>query len=317
MKKIGAVALTALLAGSAWAPFAVQANEGVIQMEDEKVKDASDFMRATGVITNIEDRENERMVTVENDQGLITIFRIQDKTLLFNSGTTNEMKPSDLKKDMEVEAYYDKNKPMILIYPAQITPELFFVIDEEKPSSIKVGKFDKDFLSLDKELKLNIGEETTLLNEQGEKIEVADLKGKELVVFYSITTKSLPPQTPPTKIIALDPLTDDETGEVEEETPALPESIVAMIDSDHHMKDGVKMIPLRKVAEELGYYVLSQPKTNGALLTKGNVSFTITRGEKMYGYNKSLQQFTVAPELIGGNKTYVSEDILEMLLGNR
>ncbi|WP_252503845.1 stalk domain-containing protein [Sporosarcina sp. Marseille-Q4943] len=317
MKKIGAVALTALLAGSAWYPFAVQANEDVIQMENEDVKDATDFVRATGIITEIENKENERMVTVENDQGLITIFRIQEKTLLFNSGTTNEMKPADLKKDMKVEAYYDKNKPMILIYPAQITPELFIVIDEEKPGSVKVGKFDKDFLSVDKELKLNIGEETAIENQQGEKIEKADLKDKELVVFYSITTKSLPPQTPPTKIIALNPLTDEEQGEEAEEAPSVPESVLVLIENDHYMKDGVKMIPLRKVAEELGYYVLSQPETNGALLTKGNVTFTITRGEKMYGYNKSLQQFTVAPELIGGNKTYVSEDVLEMLLGNQ
>lgn len=316
MKKIGAVALTALLAGSAWAPFAVQANEEVIQMESEEVKDSTDFVRATGVITNIENTDNDVMVTVENEEGLITIFRIQDKTLLFNSATTEEIQPADLKKNLKVEAYYDKNKPMILIYPAQITPELFFVMDEQKPGSVKVGKFDDDFLSLDKELKLNIGEETTLLNQQGEKIGMADLKDKELVVFYSITTKSLPPQTPPTKIIALDPLTEEGTGEEVEETPETPEmpaSVLEIIENDHYMKDGVKMIPLRKVAEELGYFVLSQPKTNGALLTKGNVSFTITRGEKMYGYNKSLQQFSVAPELIGGNKTYVSEDILEVL----
>ncbi|WP_432360000.1 stalk domain-containing protein [Sporosarcina sp. UB5] len=311
MRKVGAVALTALLAGSAWAPFAAQADNHVIQMDREEVKDASDFMRATGVITNIEKWDNDLMVTVENEDGLITNFRIQEETLLFNSGTTDEMKPANLKKGMKVEAYYDKNKPMILIYPAQITPELFIVIDEENFGSVKVGKFDEDFLSLDKELKLNIGEETPLVNEQGEKIEKADLKGKELVVFYSITTKSLPPQTPPTKIIALDPLTDEGPGE---EAPHIPKSVLDMIENDHYVKDGVKMIPLRKVAEELGYYVLSQPKTNGALLTKGNVSFTITRGEKMYGFNKSLQQFEAVPELIGGNKTYVSEDFLELLL---
>lgn len=309
MKKIGAVALTALLAGSAWVPLAVQANEDKV-VESEEVKDASDFMKAAGVITDIENRKNERMVTVENDQGLITIFRIQNNTLLFNSGTTNELKPADLKKDMKVEAYYDKNKPMILIYPAQITPELFIVRDEEKPGNVKVGKFDEDFLSLDKELKLNIGEETAIVNQEGKKIKRADLKGKELAVFYSMTTRSLPPQTPPTKIIALDPLGDEGTLEV-------PKSVVSIIENDHYMKDGVKMIPLRRVAEELGYHVLSQSKINGALLTKGNVSFTITRGEKIYGYNKSLHQFTVAPELIGGNKTYVSEEFLEMLLGNQ
>lgn len=322
MKKIGAVALTALLAGSAWTPFAVQANEDVIQMESEEVKDASDFMRATGVITNIENRDNDLMVTVENEEGLITIFRIQDKTLLFNSGTTEEIQPADLKKNLKVEAYYDKNKPMILIYPAQITPELFFVIDEEKPGSVKVGKFDEDFLSLDKELKLNIGEETTIVNQQGEKINKGDLSGKELAVFYSITTRSLPPQTPPDKIVALDPLTDEGTNEEEgEETPEIPEtqdipnSVVKMIANDHYMKDGVKMIPLRKVAEELGYTVVSQPKVNGAILTKENRSFTITRGELTYGFNKSLQKFEAAPELHEWNKTYVSEDFLKALLG--
>lgn len=322
MKKIGAVALTALLAGSAWTPFAVQANEDVIQVEnDEEVKDASDFMRATGVITNIENRDNDLMVTVESEEGLITIFRIQDKTLLFNSGTTEEIQSADLKKDMKVEAYYDKNKPMILIYPAQITPELFFVMDEEKPSSIKVGKFDEDFLSLDKELKLNIGEETTIVNQQGEKITKDELTGKELAVFYSITTRSLPPQTPPDKIVALDPLTDEGTDEEGEETPESPETpeipntIVNMIENDHYMKDGVKMIPLRKVAEELGYTVKSQPKVNGAILTKENRSFTITRGELTYGFNKSLKKFEAAPELHEWNKTYVSEDFLEALLG--
>ncbi|MGG0667327.1 stalk domain-containing protein [Lederbergia citrisecunda] len=322
MKKIGAVALTALLAGSAWTPFAVQANEDVIQMENEEVKDASDFIQATGVITNIENRDNDLMVTVENEEGLITIFRVQDKTLLFNSGTTEEIQPADLKKDMKVEAYYDKNKPMILIYPAQITPELFFVIDEEKPGSVKVGKFDEDFLSLDKELKLNIGEETTIVNQQGEKINKGDLSGKELAVFYSITTRSLPPQTPPDKIVALDPLTDEGTNEEEgEETPEIPEtqdipnSVVKMIANDHYMKDGVKMIPLRKVAEELGYTVVSQPKVNGAILTKENRSFTITRGELTYGFNKSLQKFEAAPELHEWNKTYVSEDFLKALLG--
>ncbi|MFC5602298.1 stalk domain-containing protein [Sporosarcina koreensis] len=309
MKKFGALALTALLAGSAWAPFVVQANGDVIQVGNEEVNDATDFVRATGVITNIEKRDNDLMVTVEDEQELITIFRIQDKTLLFNSGTADKMKPADLKKDMKVEAYYDKNKPMILIYPAQITPELFIVNDEEKAGSVKVGKFDKDFLSLDKELKLNIGEETTFVNQEGKKIEKADLKGKELVVFYSITTRSLPPQTPPTKIIALNPLSEEVGGN------PIPKSVSDMIENDHYMKDGVKMIPLRKVAEELGYNVLSQSKINGALLTKGNVSLTITRGKKIYGFNKSLQQFAVAPELIGGNKTYVSEDLLEVLLG--
>jgi len=164
---------------------------------------------------------------------------------------------------------------------------------------------------------LNIGEETPLFNQQGEAIEMKDLHGKELMVFYSITTMSLPPQTPPTKVIALDNATEEAPGEETPEVKPDPEVTVVdeIIANDHYMKNGVKMIPLRKVAEQLGYKVLSQAKTNGALVTLENSSFTITRGEKMYGYNKSLRQFEVAPEL-KDKKTYVSEDFLELLIQN-
>ncbi|MDN4607846.1 stalk domain-containing protein [Sporosarcina highlanderae] len=307
MKKIGAVALTAILASSAWATYSVSAKEDVIQVENEEVKDASVYMKATGVITNIENRTNARMVTVENDEGGIMNFTITNDTLLFHSGKAESLKADKLEKGMKVEGYYDKNKPMILIYPPQTTPELFFVMDDEHMGNVKVGKFDENFLSLDKQLKLNIGEETVLLNQQGEKIKQADLKGKELVVFYSITTRSLPPQTPPTKIIVLDTLETEKYMRV-----------MDIIDKDHYMKGDVKMIPLRKVAEELGYQVISRGEVNGAILTRvgENRSFTITRGTKSYGLNKSIRQFTVAPELVGGNKTYVSEEFLNILLGN-
>ena len=157
-------------------------------------------------------------------------------------------------------------------------------------------------------MKLNIGEDTPLFNQQGKAIELKELHGKELMVFYSITTRSLPPQTSPTKIIAL----DNATVEAPEVTEVTVQEIIA---NDHYMKNGVKMIPLRKVAEHLGYHVLSQPKVNGALVTLDNSSFTIKRGDKMYGYNKSIRKFEVAPEL-KGMKTYVSEDFLELLIQN-
>ena len=51
------------------------------------------------------------------------------------------------------------------------------------------------------------------------------------------------------------------------------------------------------------------------LLHLHNSSFTIKRGDKMYGYNKSIRKFEVAPEL-KDMKTYVSEDFLELLIQN-
>ncbi|WP_342505748.1 stalk domain-containing protein [Sporosarcina sp. FSL K6-2383] len=303
MKKISTIALAALLAGSAVGGYSAYAQEDIIPImaeNEQQVQNTTNYMKATGVVQEIEKEANGLRLTIENEDKMVTILRINNESLLFDAGTTNGLKQEELKKGAIIEAYYDKNKPMIMIYPATITPEIVIVKNEEVFGEVKVSQFDKDFLSLDRELKLNIGEETPLFNQQGKAIELKDLQGKELMVFYTITTRSLPPQTPPNKVIALDNLTPD---------------VQEIIANDHYMKNGVKMIPLRKVAEHLGYYVLSEPKVNGAIVTLQNSSFTITRGEKMYGYNKSLRQFEVAPEL-KDMKTYVPEDFLQLLIQN-
>jgi hypothetical protein len=311
MKKIGTIALAALLTGSMVGGYTAHAQEEQPQVISAKVEDATNYMNFTGVIKEIEKGNNEIRVTLENKDEMIMILRITDESLLFNSGTTKSIKKTDLKKGATVEAYYDKNKPMILIYPAQVTPEIVILKDKDVFGEVKIAKFDKDYLSLDGELKLNLSKDTILLNQQGKEIKEKGLQGKELAVFYHATTRSLPPQTSPSKVIALDYVTE---GLPEPETPDISK-VQEIIKNDHYMKNGVKMIPLRKVAEHLGYHVLSQPKVNGALLTLENSSFTIKRGDKMYGYNKSIQSFEISPEL-KGMKTYVSEDFLDLLIQN-
>jgi hypothetical protein len=311
MKKIGSIALAALLAGSVVGGYSAHANEDVAQVSSEKEQATTNFMKDTGVIKEIEKEEAGIRVTIENEDEMITILRINDNSLLVNSGTAKSLKQADLKKGATIAAYYDKNKPMILIYPTTVTPEIVIVNDEKVFGEVKISQFDKEFLSLDGELKLTIGEDTPLFNKQGKAIELKELKGKELMVFYSMTTRSLPPQTPPTKIVAL----DNATIAVPEVKPEVPAGVQEIITNDHYLENGFKMIPLRKVAEHLGYHVLSQPKVNGALVTLDNSSFTIKRGDNMYGYNKSIRKFEVAPEL-KGMKTYVSEDFLELLIQN-
>ena len=308
MKKISTIALTALLVGSMAGGYTTLAQEETPEAISEKADDFTNYMNFTGVIKDIEKGENEIRVTIEGQDEIIMIMRLNEESFMFNSGTTEQIGVKDIKKGATIEAYYDKNKPMILIYPATVTPDLVIVKDEEIIGEVKVAKFDKSFLSLDGELKLNLGEDTVLLDQQGEVIEEKDLIGKELAVFYSITTRSLPPQTSPSKVIALDYET--------EEVPQISE-LEEIITSDHYMKNGVKMIPLRKVAEHLGYHVESQPKLRGALITNGNTSITVQRGVKIYGYNLSIRYcyFETAPEL-KDFKTYVPEEFLELLHQN-
>lgn len=301
MKKRSIIAVALLVAGlSFYQPVANAQSENETTVEQ---KDTTNFMKSSGVIKDIEMKDGIVTMTVESEEKepQITMFKLNDDTLLFNSGTTKAVEKEAFQKGQRIDAYYDKNKPMIMIYPAQIYPELVIVHDEEKIGSVKVSKFDDEFVSLDKELKLNIGEETILVNEKGEKIEKEDLKGKELVVFYTITTMSIPAQTPPSKIVAINYL-----------SPEMKE-IQTIIEQDHFMQNGTKMIPLKKVGEHLSYVVLTYSKGNGTYLKLDNSSLIITIGDKTYSHNRSLRQFTENP-ILKNNKTYVSEDILEVLV---
>ena len=74
------------------------------------------------------------------------------------------------------------------------------------------------------------------------------------------------------------------------------------------------MIPLRQVAEQLGYEVKNYANSTQkkVTLTKGNSSIEIIRNTKTYGYNKSLRLFLEHP-MLKDKKTYVSEEILDIL----
>lgn len=275
--------------------------KGSLTVQNNKV-DASDYMKFTGVISNVNQDGKTLTLTVEdNENSNLMIFPISDDVLLLDSGKAEKMLKEKMIKGLKVDVYYDKNKPMPLIYPATITPDIIIVQGEEM-GQVKVSKFDKNLISLDNDLKLHISKETILLNEDGEHIQQEDLYEKELIVFYSISTKSIPAQTTPKKVIALDQTEGSLRLEIEN-----------LINEDYYMKNETKMIPIRKVAEHLGYEVKWRGKKLGVFVSKQNSSFQIKIGQKKYGYNRSLRYFEEAPELKNG-KTYVSEGFVELLL---
>lgn len=267
----------------------------------EEADEASNFVKFSGVITDITNDKNQVALTVvtEEDEPTTTIFTLDNNVLLLNGTNAEAVKKESFQVGQKIDAYYDKNKPMILIYPARVTPEILIVQDKEKVSFSKVSKFDQDMISLDGELKLNISKETEIFNENGEVITKEDLEGKELIVFYNITTKSIPAQTVPTKIVAVNYLSAD---------------LKQIINNDHFIQNGVKMIPLRQVAEQLGYEVVSYPYSSQKTitLTKGNSSIKIIRDMNIYSYNKSLRLFLEQP-VLKDKETYVSEEILDIL----
>ncbi|PIC64124.1 copper amine oxidase [Sporosarcina sp. P13] len=292
INKIIPIAMSALLIGSAAASGEVFAKEGV---KSEVTSNEKAYIKVEGIIESVEKGEAATLYTIKQGEER-PVFAVTEDTLVFdNTGQQVELDIGD-----KVSGYTDSNKPMIMIYPPQYSPEVV-IVEKDESATGTVGVFDDELVDPYLKLQLNVDETTDLSSVTGKQVKVDDLKGKDLLVFYTTTTRSIPEQTTPEKVVVLDGNTGDQAASVEQ-----------IIIDDHYMVDGVKMVPLRLLAEKLGYVVDSTGE--GAIVSKGAPSYTITRGQKEYGYNKSLRKFEVVPDLLEPKKTYVPIEFIDELM---
>ncbi|MFJ8520640.1 stalk domain-containing protein [Lysinibacillus xylanilyticus] len=303
MKKFAPAAMTALLFGNVVIPVASAKENSTVteqQLPQIQIDPVHIFNTTYGTVEKANSGEKITYFTVKDGEQT-NILEITKDTLVFdNTGKKVELKEGD-----KIVAYTFANKPQKLIYPPQFNPDVV-IVETKEAGFVEVDYFFENLTNTYEMLKLNIGENTELLNTKGEKVSAKDLKEKNLVVFYTVSTKSIPAQTTPSKVIVL----DEESGNTTENT--VDAEIAEIIATDYLEVDGTKMVPLRLIAEKLGYKVESTSK--GAIVSKGNLSYTITRGEKMFGYNKALRQLHTAPALLEGNKTYVPVEFIEQYL---
>ncbi|MCT6927808.1 MAG: copper amine oxidase N-terminal domain-containing protein [Lysinibacillus fusiformis] len=313
MKKVVPFAMTALLVGSAMGVPTASASEveAVVNTSETNKQQAQPvFVKVTGKVENVDVRDNATYYTVvEGEQTNIVVV---DKDSLVFDNMGKEVK---LQKGDKVSAYSYAKKPMLAIYPPQYNPEVI-IVEKDNMGSVEVDYFDKNLIDTDNYLKLNVGEDTKIESVSGKELKASDLEEQHLVVFYTIATMSIPAQTPPSKVIVLDNIEKEEPVEVDpvptpEPTPDHG-AIEEIIQKDFYEVEGTKMVPLRLIVEKLGFEVEVTPK--GAIISKGAVSYTITRGQKEYGYNKAIRQFDVAPALLENGKTYVSVEFVEELM---
>lgn len=113
----------------------------------------------------------------------------------------------EIRVDSEVTGYYDANAIMLMIYPPQY--EAVAIQVSNQGQSIKVDLFDTNLTSADHMLKLNISKDTLLVTKDGKTFK-GDLSNRKLAVFYSSSTRSIPAQTTPSKVVVLsDPIVPD------------------------------------------------------------------------------------------------------------
>ena len=161
----------------------------------------TNFRSFYGTITGITDfftAQNDiregcyKLITVENETGMVVNFVVSPSTYVVD----HEMLTiGDL-----VTGYYDGDAPAILIYPPQY-PALV-IVKENYNRSVTVSYFNNQLLSSDGQLKLNLSPETQILLTNGQQFSRYP-GNRDLIVYYRFTTRSIPAQTTPYRIIVL------------------------------------------------------------------------------------------------------------------
>jgi len=159
------------------------------------------FLSITGTITNIEDfwiNESQeslgcyKLLSLQDDNGSLTNFVVTPETYVLNNEI---LLPGD-----SVTGYYDGNAPVPLIYPPQYRS---LVMHKTRAfPNIKVSYFNSQLISSDNQLKLNFSPSTLIVIRNG-LLFTLNPANHNLIVIYGSTTRSIPAQTTPFKVIVL------------------------------------------------------------------------------------------------------------------
>lgn len=274
------------------------------------------FGSFTGTVVNISESEHV--------EGMKYYF-VEDEengpaTIVVTSGTYI-LEGEEIGIGSKISGYYYANAPMIMIYPPQYSTEV--VVVEREDRNVKVDLFDKDFVSSDNWLKLNISEDTVIVSENGEAF-TGELADRKLVVVYGPSTRSIPAQTTPEKIVVLDEDamndTDPEDGALVPPVDTSSEEILVKDQpvSSHYAfvsaytnPQGMVMVPLRAIAESLGHTVAWDNDLRRVTINN-DVSFTIGTDSYMNGEN--TLELGAAPEILQ-DRTFVPLSFFQQVLG--
>lgn len=157
------------------------------------------FNHFSGIITAINEHfinngENiegcNKTISVDNKRGSLVNFVVSPTTYFVN----NEM----VAVGDEVTGYYDGNAPALLIFPPQY--QALIMVKESMNQNVKVDYFNSELESSDNQLKLNISPYTQIVLTNNQPF-LGDPSNRNLLAIYGASTKSIPAQTTPYKII--------------------------------------------------------------------------------------------------------------------
>lgn len=145
-----------------------------------------------GVIQNISPSQNQccdSLITLLTSNGIVRFAAGPDTSII---------DAARLSPGMSVAAFYDPNLPVPLIFPPQY--QAIIIARRRQNENVAAGFFNRNLIAADQSLQLNIGSSTEITTANGLPFNCGP-GGQYLIVFYTATTRSIPPQTTPRRIV--------------------------------------------------------------------------------------------------------------------
>ncbi|HIY39166.1 MAG TPA: copper amine oxidase N-terminal domain-containing protein [Candidatus Agathobaculum merdigallinarum] len=161
------------------------------------------------------------------------------------------------------------------------------------------------FLANNGSLLVNVDRETPVQTLYGEEETNARIRmGTRLVAWYDIVLTSYPGQTAPEKVVLLPDQDRDFT--------IITEGDIAV--AEGRIENGVAMVPVRKVAEALGYTVTWNGAEQSVRLARDDAEMTIQLGEDRYAFGNAREglSFGAASYVING-VSWVPAEVFTLL----
>lgn len=152
----------------------------------------SNLISITGTIESLQlisGSCNEFMLHLSTPDGPINII-LEPNTYVVDS--------IQMRAGMRIAAFYNIMAPAPSIFPPQYRAALITALPPDENITLKF--FDANLTADDQSLRLHIGPNTDIRTQNGQ-IYTCNPANNPLLVYYGITTRSIPPQTTPNRIV--------------------------------------------------------------------------------------------------------------------
>lgn len=148
----------------------------------------------TGIIQNVSQTPGaccNQMISLVTSNGPVNFIVSADTFIIDNTR---------LRPGLMITAFYDSTRPIPLIFPPQYQAELITTLRGSE--EVALNFFDQNLTATDNSLRLNINRTTDISTMNGQRFNCSP-GNNFLLVYYSNTTRSIPPQTTPRRIVVL------------------------------------------------------------------------------------------------------------------